>query len=90
MGGFSLLGFEQCVLTCVGSVLLRFCLGFKYYCFGHPLGDVVEVSSSSYNLSIFSLKASSQRDEGAGAAPRKSSSVSIGDLSPEIDSLREA
>jgi hypothetical protein len=54
-----------------------------------PRGDLIDVSSSSYNLSIFSLKAGSHNDEGAGVAPRESSSVSIGDLWLEIDSLGE-
>jgi hypothetical protein len=52
-----------------------------------PQGDVIEISSSSYGLSLFSLKAGSHRDEGVGAAQRESYSVSVGDLWPEIDSL---
>jgi hypothetical protein len=32
-----------------------------------PQGDVIEISSSSYGLSLFSLKAGSHRDEGVGA-----------------------
>jgi hypothetical protein len=55
-----------------------------------PPGDLIEVSSSSYNLSIFSLKAGSHNDGGVGAALRESSSVIIRDLWPEIDSLGEA
>jgi hypothetical protein len=35
---------------------------------------------------LFSMKASSDHAEGAGAAPRVSSSMSIGDLWLEIDS----
>jgi hypothetical protein len=54
---------------------------------GTPRGDLIDVSSSSYNLSIFSSKAGSHNDGGIGATRRESSSVSIGDLWPEVDSL---
>jgi hypothetical protein len=33
----------------------------------------IEISSSSYNLSLFPSKAGSDRDGGVGAAPRESS-----------------
>jgi hypothetical protein len=55
-----------------------------------PCGDFIEVSSSSYNLSLFSLKAGSDHGGGAGAAPRESYNTGIGDLWHEIDSLRGA
>jgi hypothetical protein len=38
--------------------------------FDTPRGDLVEISSSSYGLSLFSLKASSRQDGGVGAVPR--------------------
>jgi hypothetical protein len=34
-----------------------------------PRGDLVEISSSSYGLSLFSSKTGSRHDEGARAAP---------------------
>jgi hypothetical protein len=52
-----------------------------------PRSDFVEISSSSYGLSLFSSKDGSHHDEGAGAAPRGSSSISIGMLWPDIDRL---
>jgi hypothetical protein len=45
-----------------------------------PRGDLIEVSSSSYGLSLFSLKVGSDPDEGMGAASSESSSVSVGEL----------
>jgi hypothetical protein len=45
-----------------------------------PRGDLNEISSSSYDLSFFSSKAGSHLDEGAGATPGGSSSVSVGEL----------
>jgi hypothetical protein len=51
-----------------------------------PHGDFIEISSSSYDLSLFSSMAGSDHDKGVVAALRKSSSVSIGDLWPKIDS----
>jgi hypothetical protein len=54
-----------------------------------PSGEVIEISSSSCNRSIFSSKAGSQCDEGAGAMPGGSSCVSIGELWPEINKLDE-
>jgi hypothetical protein len=51
-----------------------------------PDGDFIEISYTSYNFLLFSMKASSDHAEGAGAAPRVSSSMSIGDLWLEIDS----
>jgi hypothetical protein len=53
-------------------------------------GDFIEISSSSYNLSLFSSKSSSNHDGGVGAALRESSSMSIGDLWLEINSSRGA
>jgi hypothetical protein len=55
-----------------------------------PRGDFIEISSSSYELPIFSSKAGSQHNKGAVAVQRESSSVSVGNLWPEIDSLDEA
>jgi hypothetical protein len=52
--------------------------------------NCIEVSSSSYNLSLFSSKANYDHGGGAGATPRESSSMSIGNLWPEIDSSRGA
>jgi hypothetical protein len=54
-----------------------------------PSREAIEIYSGSYNILIFSLKASSQRDEGVGAAPRGSSSASIGKLWPDIDEFDE-
>jgi hypothetical protein len=51
-----------------------------------PHDDVIEVSSSLYDLSLFSLKASSGHIVGEGTVPGKMTSESIGDLSPEISS----
>jgi hypothetical protein len=53
-----------------------------------PCGDLIEISSSSCNLSLFSLKVGSHHDGGAGAMLRESSSVSIGDVWSEVDSVR--
>jgi hypothetical protein len=50
--------------------------------------EVIEISSS-YELSIFSSRAGSQSDEGAVAAPDKSSSDSIGEFWPDINKLDE-
>jgi hypothetical protein len=71
-------------------VLFRSCTSIRYYHFGHSRGDLIEVLSSLYNLSIFSLKASSHYHKGAGVTPRESSSISIWDLWPEINNLFEA
>jgi hypothetical protein len=51
--------------------------------------DIIEIpSSSSYELSLFSSKAGSARGVGEGVAlGGVSSSVSIGNLWPEIDSV---
>jgi hypothetical protein len=56
-----------------------------------PLGDLVEISSSSYGLSLFSLKANSCHVEGTRPCLRGggSSSISIGDLWPDTDKLDE-
>jgi hypothetical protein len=44
-------------------------------------GEVIEVSlSSSYELSLFSLKVGSAHSVGEGVSPGELSSVSIGDL----------
>jgi hypothetical protein len=53
-----------------------------------PSIGVIEISSSC-DLSTFSLKVDSWCDGGAGAAPEESSSVSIGELWPDIDKLDE-
>jgi hypothetical protein len=55
-----------------------------------PRGDLVEISSSSYGLSLFSSKVGSHHNEGAGATLGGSTSVSIGELWPDIDRLNEA
>jgi hypothetical protein len=52
-----------------------------------PSGEVIEICSSSCDVSIFSSKASSQHDEGTRAAPGGSSSASIGELWHDIDEL---
>lgn len=52
-------------------------------------GDLVEIWSSSIDLSLFSSKVGSHPDEGAGAAPNGSSSVSVRELLPGIDQLDE-
>jgi hypothetical protein len=43
-------------------------------------GDAIEISSSSYELPLFSLKDGSGHGAGEGTTPGESSSVSIGDL----------
>jgi hypothetical protein len=53
-----------------------------------PSGEVIEISSSS-NLSVFSSGADPQCTEGVDATPMGSSSVSIGELWPDIDKLYE-
>jgi hypothetical protein len=50
-------------------------------------GDFMEILLSSYGLSLFSSKAGSRHDDGAGAVPRGSPSISIGELWPGIDQL---
>jgi hypothetical protein len=52
--------------------------------------DFIEISSSLYNLSLFSSKDGSYHDRGVDAAPRKSSNVVTGDLWLEIDSSHGA
>jgi hypothetical protein len=47
------------------------------------------VSSSSYDLSPFSMKVGCPPGEGAGGLPWGSLSASIGDLWPEINQLDE-
>jgi hypothetical protein len=56
----------------------------------HRRDALIEVSSSSYVLSLFSSKDGSALDEGAGATPSESSSASVGELWPGIDLLDEA
>jgi hypothetical protein len=51
-----------------------------------PHCDNIEISSSSYELSLFSSKVGSGHGVGVSAAPEKSSSVSLGDLYHEISS----
>jgi hypothetical protein len=55
-----------------------------------PHGGIIEISSSSYGLSLFSSKAGSDHDMGAGAVLVESSSVSIGYLWPEINNIEGA
>jgi hypothetical protein len=50
--------------------------------------DVVKISSSSYELSIFSSKAGSGRGASGSVIPWESSSVSIGDLWLEINNVK--
>jgi hypothetical protein len=52
-----------------------------------PRGDFMEISSSSYGLSLFSSKVGSRHDVGAGVVPRGLPSESIGELWPGIDQL---
>jgi hypothetical protein len=54
-----------------------------------PSREAIEISSCSCDLSIFSSKASSQCDKGTEAAPRGSSSASMGKLWPDVDKLDE-
>jgi hypothetical protein len=51
-----------------------------------PRSDIIEILSSSYELLFFSLKDGSGHDVAAGAMREESSSVSIGDIWPEINS----
>jgi hypothetical protein len=53
-----------------------------------PSGKIVEVSSSC-DLSIFYVGADPQRAEGIEVTPEGSSSMSIGELWPNIDKLDE-
>jgi hypothetical protein len=53
-----------------------------------PSIEVIKISSS-FDLSTFSSRVDSWCDEGAGVAPEGSSSVSIGELWPNIDKLDE-
>jgi hypothetical protein len=55
-----------------------------------PHDDCVEISSSSYGLSLFLSKTGSHHDEGVGATLEESPSVSIGELWPGIDRLDDA
>jgi hypothetical protein len=50
-----------------------------------PRGDLVELSSSSYSLSLYSSKVGSRHNANVGATPGGSSSISIGELWPNID-----
>jgi hypothetical protein len=54
-----------------------------------PRGNFTEISSSSYELSLFSWKAGSGRVAGVGTVPEGSSSWSIGDLWLEIDNAED-
>jgi hypothetical protein len=56
----------------------------------NPRGDLVEFSSNSYGLSLFSAEAGSHKGASARATPRGSPSISIGDLWPDINKLDEA
>jgi hypothetical protein len=55
-----------------------------------PHGDLIEISSSLYGLSLFSMEVVSHHDAGVTATHRGSLSVSIGDLWLDIDKLDEA
>jgi hypothetical protein len=70
-------------LTCVSSTWSGPTWDLDVICLDTPSG-AVEVSSS-YDLSIFSLKTDAQFSEGGGNAPEGSSSVSIGELWAEMD-----
>jgi hypothetical protein len=54
-----------------------------------PRGDLSDLSSSSYGLSLFSSKAGSHPGGNVGPAVDRSASVSIGELWPKIDQLDE-
>jgi hypothetical protein len=54
-----------------------------------PRCDLIEVSSCSYGLSLFSLRAGSHHDEGVEATPEVSSSISMGELWRGFDRLDE-
>jgi hypothetical protein len=54
-----------------------------------PHGEVIEISSSSCNISIFSSKASYPHDKNTEATQGGSSSASIGELWPDINKLDE-
>jgi hypothetical protein len=54
-----------------------------------PRGDLSEISSSSYGLSLFSSMAGSHPNEGVGAVLGGSLSVSVGELWLGIDQLDE-
>jgi hypothetical protein len=52
-----------------GPMLLQSCMGFEYCDFRHPSRCFSWISSSSYGLSLFSLKAGPRHYEGTGAVP---------------------
>jgi hypothetical protein len=77
-------------LTSLGSAWIWTCAAFGCDYSRHPRYDLIEISSSSHELSMFSSKAGSHCDEGTGAMHGESSGVSIGDLWSKIDNLDEA
>jgi hypothetical protein len=70
-------------------MLLQSHSGFECYYFGHSSWCLSDLSSSSYGLSLFSSKAGSHPGENVGDVVNLSSSVSTGELWPEIDQLDE-
>jgi hypothetical protein len=54
-----------------------------------PRSEVIEILCGSCDLLIFSSKVGSHCDKNTGAAPRGSSSASIGELRSDIDKLDE-
>ena len=51
-----------------------------------PRGDIIEISSSSYELSPFSSKVDSGHNVYGDVSPERSASASVGGLRPEIES----
>jgi hypothetical protein len=89
IGNFSLFVFKQCVWPTQGPCCSAPARASDIMILDTPRGDLVEISSSSYSLSFFSLKAASHHNENAGAVPRGSWSLSIGELWPNINQLDE-
>jgi hypothetical protein len=72
-------------LTCTGSTRVR---DFAVIDLDMPRAGVIEISSSC-DMSVFALHVDTCRIEGVGDAPEGSSSLSIGELCPDIDKLDE-
>jgi hypothetical protein len=76
--------FEQYASPTQGPFYPNLAQASDIIAFGVPQHDVIEVSSSSYGLSLFSSKAGSPPEENAGLL-----TMSVGELWPEIDLLDE-
>jgi hypothetical protein len=75
------------VLTCIGLCCSGPAQVSNVIILDTPHDDCSAPSSSSYDLSLFSLKVNSQSGEGATVASVRSLDMSVGDLWPRIDEL---